>query len=199
MIVRPAQAASLVARTNMSANDVVSANDIINERGYWQGLPSAEATDAPQVGAAAPARRDTPAAVSRQRRAGRRRRASRRGRWPTAPTANRCRTRSPMRRSRPRSRAPVRFRWVTGAPRAAAPADTTIVAKRSDDRAVGRSAGHAAASSRQRRAGRRPLQRSVDARHDREPERAELHENDAVRRAGLPQSRSVHAEAGRRP
>ena len=54
VIVRPAQAASLVARTNISANDVVSANDIITQRGYWQGLPSAEATDAPQVGAARP-------------------------------------------------------------------------------------------------------------------------------------------------
>ena len=32
--VRPAQAASLVARANMSANDV------INDRGFWQGLPN---------------------------------------------------------------------------------------------------------------------------------------------------------------
>ena len=37
--VRPAQAASLVARANMSANDV------INERGFWQGLPNADAVD----------------------------------------------------------------------------------------------------------------------------------------------------------
>jgi len=39
--------ASVVARAN------VSANDVINERGYWQGLPSLDAADAPpQVGAA---------------------------------------------------------------------------------------------------------------------------------------------------
>src|SRR5262249_62144805 len=40
--------ASAVARANGSANDV------INERGYWQGLPSAEPADAPQVARAAP-------------------------------------------------------------------------------------------------------------------------------------------------
>jgi hypothetical protein len=40
--------ASAVARAN------VSANDVINERGYWQGLPSAEPADAPQVARAAP-------------------------------------------------------------------------------------------------------------------------------------------------
>src|SRR5262249_61161811 len=39
--------ASAVARAN------VSANDVINERGYWQGLPSAEPADAPQVARAA--------------------------------------------------------------------------------------------------------------------------------------------------
>jgi uncharacterized protein YcbK (DUF882 family) len=39
--------ASVVARAN------VSANDVINERGYWQGLPSLDAADAqPQAGAA---------------------------------------------------------------------------------------------------------------------------------------------------
>src|SRR5262249_57476252 len=40
--------ASTVGRANMSANDV------INERGYWQGLPSAEPADAQQVARAAP-------------------------------------------------------------------------------------------------------------------------------------------------
>jgi hypothetical protein len=52
--VRPAQAASLMARTS------ISANDIINERGYWQGLPSAEPSEA--TAAPAPARR--PVAVA---------------------------------------------------------------------------------------------------------------------------------------
>ena len=48
------QPASLIARASISAMNI-SANDIINERGYWQGLPSAEAVDTPQVGAARPA------------------------------------------------------------------------------------------------------------------------------------------------
>jgi hypothetical protein len=41
--VRPAQAASLVGRSNPSANDV------INDRGYWQGLPSTDTADAGQT------------------------------------------------------------------------------------------------------------------------------------------------------
>jgi uncharacterized protein YcbK (DUF882 family) len=49
--------ASVVAPAN------VSANDVINERGYWQGLPSLDAADAPpQVGAA----RTAPAATPRR-------------------------------------------------------------------------------------------------------------------------------------
>jgi uncharacterized protein YcbK (DUF882 family) len=47
--IRVAQAASLAVRAD------VSANDIINERGYWQGLPNTEAADAPQAGQARPA------------------------------------------------------------------------------------------------------------------------------------------------
>ena len=46
---RPAQAASLVGRANLSAND------IINERGFWQGLPSVDPAEAPQAVAAKPA------------------------------------------------------------------------------------------------------------------------------------------------
>jgi uncharacterized protein YcbK (DUF882 family) len=44
--IRVAQAASLAVRAD------VSANDIINERGYWQGLPNSEAADAPKAGQA---------------------------------------------------------------------------------------------------------------------------------------------------
>ena len=44
--VRPAQATSLVARANATANDIIA------ERGFWQGLPSAEPVEAPQTGAA---------------------------------------------------------------------------------------------------------------------------------------------------
>ncbi len=53
--VRIAQATGVVAQTD------VSANDIINDRGYWRG-PSAEPADAPQVGAA----RATSTAASRR-------------------------------------------------------------------------------------------------------------------------------------
>jgi uncharacterized protein YcbK (DUF882 family) len=45
------QPASLIARASISA-PTVSANDIISERGYWQGLPSAEPADTPPVSAA---------------------------------------------------------------------------------------------------------------------------------------------------
>jgi uncharacterized protein YcbK (DUF882 family) len=47
------QPASLIARASISATSV-SANDIINDRGYWQGLPSAEVAETPQAGAARP-------------------------------------------------------------------------------------------------------------------------------------------------
>jgi hypothetical protein len=49
--VRLAQASSLVARTN------VSANDVIIERGFWQGLPNVEPTEAVKARAPAPVRR----------------------------------------------------------------------------------------------------------------------------------------------
>ena len=48
------QPASLIARASISAPST-SANEIINERGYWQGLPGAEAADTAQAGAARPA------------------------------------------------------------------------------------------------------------------------------------------------
>jgi uncharacterized protein YcbK (DUF882 family) len=51
---RPAQAASLVAQAEMSAND------IINQRGYWQGLPSTEPVEPRPASAAAVAPRPTP-------------------------------------------------------------------------------------------------------------------------------------------
>jgi hypothetical protein len=53
---RPAAAASLVAQAE------VSANDIINQRGYWQGLPSTEQVEPrPASAAAVGAPRPTPA------------------------------------------------------------------------------------------------------------------------------------------
>jgi len=93
------QPASPVARAS------VSANDIINDRGYWQGLPSAETVDAPQVSASrvasAPAPRRAIASA-----------AAARGHWPIGPIASRFRTLSPMRRSPLRSPSPARCRWA---------------------------------------------------------------------------------------
>ncbi len=42
---------------------------------------------------------------------------------------------------------------------------------------------------------RRPLQRSLDARHDREPERAKLHADHGLRHAGFPDAQPVPAQA----
>src|SRR5262249_29422540 len=55
------QPASLSARASISATSI-SANDIINDRGYWQGLPSAEAAETPQVATSRP----TPAPPARR-------------------------------------------------------------------------------------------------------------------------------------
>jgi uncharacterized protein YcbK (DUF882 family) len=59
--VRLAQAAPTPA-----ASASASVTDIINERGYWRGLPSADAVDAPQTGStrAAAARRNTASATA---------------------------------------------------------------------------------------------------------------------------------------
>ena len=59
--VRLAQAAPTPA-----APSSASVTDIINERGYWRGLPSADAVDAPQTGStrAAAARRNTASATA---------------------------------------------------------------------------------------------------------------------------------------
>jgi len=53
------QPASLIARASISA-PTVSANDIISERGYWQGLPSAEPADTPPVSTARTTSAPTP-------------------------------------------------------------------------------------------------------------------------------------------
>ena len=58
--VRLAQAASLVAQADGSANAVIS------ERGYWQGLPSTETPDSPPVAAARPAPTPAPAPAPRR-------------------------------------------------------------------------------------------------------------------------------------
>jgi uncharacterized protein YcbK (DUF882 family) len=54
---RPAQGASLVAQAE---SQEVSANDVINQRGFWQGLPSAEPVQPRPANAAAVSRPATP-------------------------------------------------------------------------------------------------------------------------------------------
>jgi uncharacterized protein YcbK (DUF882 family) len=66
---RPAQGASLVTRSNGSANANMTANDVIKERGYWQGLPSTEPVEAPKEApkaAAAPAPRTAAAPAAKR-------------------------------------------------------------------------------------------------------------------------------------
>ncbi len=73
--VRPAQAANVVGRANLSANDV------INDRGYWQGLPGADtAADAGQTTVT----RSTPAS----RRAGEKVATANIAPWPIADRGN---------------------------------------------------------------------------------------------------------------
>jgi uncharacterized protein YcbK (DUF882 family) len=133
-VVRPANAASLVvAQANIPANDAASANDIINQRGYWQGLPNAAEPEAPQAAAAArPAPRRADPVTTASVRPG-----NASPSWPLAdptdkeplpnalayaaqPTPIAARTATPL------GAAPMGSR--------AAPAETTVVAKRSDER-----------------------------------------------------------------
>ena len=139
VIMRPASAASLVAQANIPANDAVSANDIITQRGYWQGLPSADA-DAPQANAAA---RPVPAPSAASRRpavvasAEPATTASVRPSWPLAdPTDNEPLPNALAYAAQPTPIAAARATPMGsgGTPRAATPAETTIVAKRSDER-----------------------------------------------------------------
>jgi len=130
--VRPAQAASLVARANMTAND------IINERGYWQGLPGAELAEAPQTGAAratATPRRPAATAVAS---ADPKTTASIAPSWPLAEGKDDSRPANalayaaqptPLANARP---APPM--GLGNARPAAAQQDTTVAVKRSDDR-----------------------------------------------------------------
>jgi hypothetical protein len=136
VIMRPASAASLVAQANIPANDAVSANDIIAQRGYWQGLPSATDTDAPQANAAArpaPAPRRPAVTASADPAMT----ASVRPAWPLAdPSDNEPIPNALAYAAQPTPIAAARALPMGsgGTPRAAAPAETTVVAKRSEER-----------------------------------------------------------------
>jgi uncharacterized protein YcbK (DUF882 family) len=144
VVMRPAQAASLVAQANIPANDVVSANDIINQRGYWQGLPNGAEADAPQVSAAA---RPTPAPSSPPRRpadpatTASVRPGNASPSWPLAdPTDKEPLPNALAYAAQPTPIAAARTSALGSAPMGsgatsrAAPAETTVVAKRSDER-----------------------------------------------------------------
>jgi hypothetical protein len=118
--------ASLIARASISAPSV-SANEIINERGYWQGLPSAEATDTPQAGAAGPA----PAPAARRAIA-----SAAAGPWPLADRSERDAIPNALAyAAQPTPIADARALSIGSATARAAPAasETTIAVKRSDD------------------------------------------------------------------
>jgi uncharacterized protein YcbK (DUF882 family) len=135
--VRLAQAGNVPERVNATANNA-TAHEVINDRGYWQGLPSAEPVEVPinnsRVMPSAPAapRRvvaaagmDTAMTASVTR-------------WPLADrSASEPLPNALSYASQPTPIAAVRaLPMGTGSPRAATTVngDTTIVAKRSDDR-----------------------------------------------------------------
>jgi uncharacterized protein YcbK (DUF882 family) len=139
-VMRPAHAASLVAQANIPANDAASANDIINQRGYWQGLPNAAEADAPQASAAArpaPAPRRADHVTTASVRPG-----NASPSWPLAdPTDKEPLPNALAYAAQPTPIAAARATPMAlgamgsaGTPRAAAPAETTVVAKRSDER-----------------------------------------------------------------
>jgi uncharacterized protein YcbK (DUF882 family) len=133
VVMRPGHAASLVAQANIPANDAASANDIINQRGYWQGPPNAEA-DAPQASATArtaPAPRRTEPVTTASVRPG-----NAKPSWPLSdPTDNEPLPNALAYAAQPTPIAAARATPMgSAAQRAAAPAETTIVAKRSDER-----------------------------------------------------------------
>ena len=118
--------ASLIARASISAPSV-SANEIINERGYWQGLPSAEATDTPQAGAAGPA----PAPAARRAIA-----SAAAAPWPLADRSERDAIPNALAyAAQPIPIADARTLSIGSVTARAAPAasETTIAVKRSDD------------------------------------------------------------------
>jgi uncharacterized protein YcbK (DUF882 family) len=136
--VRLAQAGNLLDGVNATVNNA-TANDVINERGYWQGLPSAETVEVPPINNS----RVTPASTATPRRAVAAANADPAvtasvARWPLADRSES----EPLPNalayaSQPTPIATARAVPVgTGTPRAA-PAvhgDTTVVVKRSDDR-----------------------------------------------------------------
>ena len=121
------RAATLIARASIT-DTTVSSNHIINERGYWQGLPSVEATEAPPMSA----QHATPAPTARRAIA-----SAAAAPWPLAertdsePVANAL-----AYAAQPNPIAVARTLPVGGGtarPTIDLPAETTVAVKRSDD------------------------------------------------------------------
>ena len=154
---RPAQAASLI-----------SANDIINERGYWQGLVETPArpvppADIPEARTAAVAEAPITGSVAR-------------GSLAPWPMPDRAPARDAMAYASPS--APVETR-----PGQASKARVVAKLPGQRDGGTGTTAKQGARPGLSQRQGRRALQQSVDARDDRVAERARVHEHLALRRA----------------
>ena len=154
-----------------------SVTDIINERGYWRGLPSAEQSTRRQAGSArARSLGATPTGRDRQRRSGDH------GSVTPWPLTDRVASADPG--ALAYARAADSDRGARTLPSASArrvprPSQRRKRPSRSSAADEPSVIGGATRGS-PARAGRRSFQRSVDARHDREPERAELHEDYAA-------------------
>jgi uncharacterized protein YcbK (DUF882 family) len=116
--VRPAQATSLVARANMSSTDV------INDRGNWQGPPSAEPAGAPRRPAAVTVASADPATTASV------------APWPLADRKdNEPLPNALAYAAQPTPIAAARtLPMGSGTPRAAPAGETTVAVKRGDDR-----------------------------------------------------------------
>jgi uncharacterized protein YcbK (DUF882 family) len=121
------QAATLIARASITGT-AVSSNDIINERGYWQGLPRVEAADTPPISA----QRAPPASTPRRAIA-----SVAAAPWPLADRADS----EPMANALAYAAQPNPIAIArtlptgggTGRPPPDLPSETTIAVKRSDD------------------------------------------------------------------
>ena len=132
--VRFAQAANLTSQANQSVSD------ILNERGYWQGLPSTEPVDAPVASASRPTPPPAPRRPAAVATAADPAPTAAATPWPLTDRTNS----EPIPNALAYAAQPIAAARTVpmgflGTPRAApaappAPADTTVAVKRSDDR-----------------------------------------------------------------
>ena len=149
---------------NLAAPAGISANEIINDRGYWRGLPGADSSQSPDAArtTATPAARRPVALASADP-------AATANATPWAMIDRNYKEPPPSAlayAAQPTSIAAAPALTDGGMLRAGSPADTTIAVKRSGERPSalpGKGQGHKPG------AGWRSFRRSVDARDDREP------------------------------